>query len=149
MECDVIPDSPHEVDPLGNVENCNNLDADSGTYKGSLNATLIRSGDQVSIIPKNRKVLSIPAVGTKTNRKLLTVRPVVTAGSSQLLTLPLKQTSIGIVSQSSRNSCCKNFRSNDFFLFFILLAATTITISNQATIPGVYNAGSISINTWL
>lgn len=75
MECDVIPTSPQEVDPLGNVENCNGLGEDSGVLYSSqtLNATLITSTDDdvVDSIPKSRKILDI--VPPKT-RKMLTIR---------------------------------------------------------------------------
>lgn len=74
MECDVIPTSPQEVDPLGNVENCNGLGDDSGVlYSQTLNATLISSTDDdvVDSIPKSRKLIDI--VPPKT-RKMLTIR---------------------------------------------------------------------------
>ena len=45
MECDVIPDCTQEVDPLGNLENCNNLQDESCNYGGSLNAQIISSTD--------------------------------------------------------------------------------------------------------
>lgn len=69
MECDVIPTSPQEVDPLGNVEHCNGLDEEGVLYAQPLNATLIT--DDVSVVPKSRKILNIP---TTKSRKLLTIR---------------------------------------------------------------------------
>lgn len=72
MECDVIPTSPQEVDPLGNVEHCNGLDEEGVLYAQPLNATLITSGaDDVSVVPKSRKILNMP---TTKSRKLLTIR---------------------------------------------------------------------------
>lgn len=81
MECDVIPTSPQEVDPLGNVENCNGLDGgDTGVlYSQTLNATLIASadhgGDVVDAVPKSgnssRKMIDIAPPKT---RKMLTIR---------------------------------------------------------------------------
>lgn len=80
MECDVIPTSPQEVDPLGNVENCNGLGDDgddSGVlYSQTLNATLITSTDDgavvVDAVPKSsRKIIDIAPPKT---RKMLTIR---------------------------------------------------------------------------
>lgn len=83
MECDVIPTSPQEVDPLGNVENCNGLDGDDTgvLYSQTLNATLITStdhdhGDVVDSVPKSsssssRKIVDIAPPKT---RKMLTIR---------------------------------------------------------------------------
>lgn len=81
MECDVIPTSPQEVDPLGNVENCNGLDGDDTgvLYSQTLNATLIASadhdGDVVDSVPKSgsssRKIIDIAPPKT---RKMLTIR---------------------------------------------------------------------------
>lgn len=79
MECDVIPTSPQEVDPLGNVENCNGLDGDETgvLYSQTLNATLIASadhdGDVVDSVPKSssRKIIDIAPPKT---RKMLTIR---------------------------------------------------------------------------
>lgn len=71
MECDVIPTSPQEIDPLGNVEHCNGLNDDSVLYSQSLNATLITNADAINAAPKNRKILNLAP--TK-SRKLLSVR---------------------------------------------------------------------------
>lgn len=85
MECDVIPTSPQEVDPLGNVEHCNGLDEDGILYSQSLNAALITSGDDISSVPKSRKILNIPA--TK-SRKLLTIRSSTSPHVSHAATVP-------------------------------------------------------------
>lgn len=75
MECDVIPTSPQEVDPLGNVENCNGLDEDGVLYSQALNATLIAStkhdADAVDSVPKSRKIIDTAPPKT---RKMLTIR---------------------------------------------------------------------------
>lgn len=45
MECDVIPDCTQEVDPLGNIENCDLISNEGSNYGGSLNAQIISSSD--------------------------------------------------------------------------------------------------------
>lgn len=63
MECDVIPDCAQEVDPLGNVDNCQVLSNENSLYMGSLNAQLITS-ESFSIITNNRKALTITPVAS-------------------------------------------------------------------------------------
>lgn len=89
MECDVIPTSPQEVDPLGNVENCNGLDGDDTgvLYSQILNATLIRSTDHddgvggvggsvdvVDSVPKSSNSRKIIDIAPPKTRKMLTIR---------------------------------------------------------------------------
>lgn len=82
MECDVIPDSPQEIDPLGNVENCNNLSDENTSYTiGPLTTTFIPSNDHIDGIAKNRKILNVTGVTTK-NRKLLAIRTTTASSSS-------------------------------------------------------------------
>lgn len=50
MECDVIPDCTQEVDPLGNLENCDSLSDESCSYGGALNAQIISSSGASFII---------------------------------------------------------------------------------------------------
>lgn len=71
MECDVIPTSPQEVDPLGNVDSCNGLDEDGILYSQTLNAALTTSTDDVDAVPKNRKIINI---APPKSRKMLTIR---------------------------------------------------------------------------
>lgn len=107
MECDVIPTSPQEVDPLGNVENCNGLDDDDNgaLYSQTLNATLISSADHdvdvVDSIPKNRKILDM--IPPKT-RKMLTIRR---ASLPAIRTTSATESSLshGIVSENCAALC--------------------------------------------
>lgn len=71
MECDVIPTSPQELDPLGN-EHRNGLDEEGTLYSPTFNSTLITSVEDINSVSKNRKILNLSP--TKGNRKLLTVR---------------------------------------------------------------------------
>lgn len=50
MECDVIPDCTQEVDPLGNLDNCDPLSDESCSYGGALNAQIISSTHSSFII---------------------------------------------------------------------------------------------------
>lgn len=50
MECDVIPDCSQEIDPLGNLENCDSLSDESCSYGGALNAQIISSSGTSFII---------------------------------------------------------------------------------------------------
>lgn len=72
MECDVIPTSPQELNPLGNVEHRNGLDEDGVLFSQTFNATLITSADNVNSVSKSRKIINLSP--TKGNRRLLTVR---------------------------------------------------------------------------
>lgn len=101
MECDVIPTSPQEVDPLGNVENCNVLD-DDGVL--SLNATLITNSDDVNAVSKSRKIVNI---ATAKSRKMLTIRSIASPPSSHTATVSGSSLSYGIVSVKRKlNEIC-------------------------------------------
>lgn len=65
MECDVIPNTPQEVDPLGTVEHCNGLDDN----KQSLNPTVLPSAETTA--SKTRKIVNITP---NKSRKMLTIR---------------------------------------------------------------------------
>lgn len=54
MECDVIPDCTQEVDPLGNLDNCDPLSDESCSYGGALNAQIISSNHSSFIIHPSR-----------------------------------------------------------------------------------------------
>lgn len=95
MECDVIPTSPQEVDPLGNVDNCNGLDDDAVLYSQTLNATLIKSTDQVDAVPKSRKIINM---APPKSRKMLTIRSSTSHLSSHTSTITDSSLSHGIVS---------------------------------------------------
>ncbi|KAG4071894.1 hypothetical protein HA402_006055 [Bradysia odoriphaga] len=58
MECDVVPNCTPEVDPLGNLENCESLSDESCSYgENALNAQLILSStDNVFIPATNLKI---------------------------------------------------------------------------------------------
>lgn len=58
MECDVVPNCTPEVDPLGNLENCESLSDESSSYgDNTLNAQLILSStDNVFIPSANTKI---------------------------------------------------------------------------------------------
>lgn len=71
MECDVIPKSQQEVDPLGIVEHCNGLDDDSVLYSQSLSSKIFTSVDNVDGVPKNRKIINITP---QKSRKLINIR---------------------------------------------------------------------------
>lgn len=71
MECDVIPTSLQEIDPLGTVEHCNGLDEDSVLYSQPLNPPLNADADDENTISKTRKIINIAP--TK-SRKLLNIR---------------------------------------------------------------------------
>lgn len=103
MECDVIPDSPQDVDPLGNVENCNSLGSEgSAPYMGSLNATIITSNEQLNLVPKNRKVLNI---APSKNRKLLTIRSVSSGSSSSSSNTQTTTTTVTKSNHASVSTC--------------------------------------------
>lgn len=55
MECDEIPDSSQDVDPLGNVDNCNRLGDESETNTGLLSTTIIPANNPTERIVRNRK----------------------------------------------------------------------------------------------
>lgn len=71
MECDVIPTSQQEVDPLGTVEHCNGLDNDGMLYSQSLSSKLFTSTDNIDGVPKNRKIINITP---QKSRKLINIR---------------------------------------------------------------------------
>lgn len=122
MECDVIPDSPHEVDPLGNLENCNSLSSDGSAHIGSLNATIITSNEQLNLVPKSRKVLNIAP--TK-NRKLLAIRSVPSGSNST-------QTTTTTVSKSNHATVSViNYLFLIFILFCYLLNFSLFSNSNK------------------
>lgn len=64
MECDVIPDCSQEVDPLGTVENCNDLTVANAPYAGTLNAHIIASTQSYSVVPKEKKIVTITSVSS-------------------------------------------------------------------------------------
>lgn len=106
MECDVIPTSPQEVDPLGNVEHCNGLNNDDSVlYSQSLNATLVTNADNVNAAPKNRKILNLAP--TK-SRKLLNVRSSASPPVSHATTVTEPRHSYGSVSESLKKNTCVN-----------------------------------------
>lgn len=104
MECDVIPTSPQEVDPLGNVDNCNGLDDDGILYTQTLNATLITTTDEVDAVSnKNRKIINI---APPKSRKMLTIRSSASPPSSHTSTVTDSCLSHGIVSIEQLNLTC-------------------------------------------
>lgn len=71
MECDVIPTTQQEVDPLGTVEHCNGLEEDDVLYSQLVSQTLIPNDDTVDEVSKNRKIINLTP---PKSRKLLNIR---------------------------------------------------------------------------
>lgn len=68
MECDVIPLSQQEVDPLGTVEHCNELEVDNVVYSQSLNLNSdVINFDHTDEFPKNRKIINITSPASSTS----------------------------------------------------------------------------------
>lgn len=97
MECDVIPMSQQEVDPLGTVEHCNELEEDNVVYSQplSLNSDVIKF-DHTDEFPKNRKIINITS---PKSRKLINI----TSPTSPTSPLLAHTTTVKDSSQNYRN----------------------------------------------
>lgn len=138
MECDVIPMSQQEVDPLGTVEHCNELEEANMVYSQplSLKSDIIKF-DHTDEFPKNRKIINITS---PKSRKLINI----TSPTSPLLA---HTTTVEDSSQNYRNVSVSHCLSYFFLSFYLKHDRFFILQKQQQILPHIRNNVEHQVST--